>query len=262
MLRLYVTPFSPRSEMAKWALDAQGIPYETAGSLPVVGSPDLRLRARRLRGALSGPIAVKDGETCVGPLEVARFGARRSLTPIVPVAHLPAIARWADRADRMLRAGRLLALDRVRSDDAALRDLVPPAAPLRRVAPALGRGGATLWLRRAQAADLEVAAPRERLTADLDRIREAVNASDDGYLVGGAFSFADIAIACALELVEPVGGRFARLGDGARRAWRDPALADAYADLLSWRDRTFERHREVRAPRPAPTPEPAVAEAR
>lgn len=252
MLRLYVTPHSPWAEIARWSLDIQGIPYVAVATLPVVGSPDLRLRTRRLRGLVAGPVAIKDGEVLSGPFAIARFGSRKSLTPIVTAQQLPAIGRWSERAERMLQAGRILATERVRGDDAALRELLPPpAAKLRRVGGALGRGGATWLLRRART-EAESGDPRAMLRADLDRARDAL-AAGSGHVVPGGLTYADLALAGALQFIEPVSERYLRLGEANRRAWRDPELADQYGDLIAWRDRLYDAHRESRAPR-APTP--------
>jgi len=258
MLRLYVTPFSPQSEMARWALDAQGIPYVTVATVPIVGSPGLRLRVRKLRGEVRAPIAVKDGEVLGDAFAIARFGARKSLCSIVPTARLPAIGRWVERSDRMVRAGRLLTLERVRGDDSALREFVPkPVARLRRVGRAVGQGGAA-WLQRRESRQLGGASPREALADDLSRLREALAGGD--HLIDGAFSYADIAAACALQFVCPVGERWVRLGEANRPLWRDPDLAQTFADLCDWRDRLFERHREGRAVRPPLAPYQPLSE--
>lgn len=251
MLRLYVTPFSPHSEMARWALEAQGIPYETVPTVPLVGTPALRLRVRKLRGEFRSPVAVKDGEVLPDAFAIARFGAHKSLCSIVPIRQLPEIGRWVERTDRMVRSGRLLTLDRVRADDAALREFVPrPVARLRRVGRAVGQRGAA-WLHRRETRQFGENSPRDALRGDLERLRGVLGASR--YLVQDTFSYADIAAACALQFVSPVGERWIRLGDANRAAWRDPSLADEFPDLLAWRDRLFEQHREGRA-----TPLPAA----
>ena len=53
-------------------------------------------------------------------------------------------------------------------------------------------------------------------------------------------------MACALEMVVPVGEPWVGRGPAMRRAWTDPILAREYADLVEWRDRLCERHRARR----------------
>ena len=59
----------------------------------------------------------------------------------------------------------------------------------------------------------------------------------------GDFTFADVALAVALQPVRPVGDQHLRLGPGTRQAWTEPELAEEFADLLAWRDRLYDEHR-------------------
>lgn len=246
-LRLYITHYSPWSELARWSLDVQGIPYEPVPIMPVVGSAGLRVRARRLRGALRAPIAVKDGQVFRDSFAIASFGASRSLCPVVLPADRPAIERWAERSERMLQAGRLLTVARVRSDDAAVREYLPrPAARLRRVGSALGRRGAS-WLLRHGDKALDHRDARDILRDDLARLRAALNASSTDFLVADRLTYADLAAACALQFVEPVSDRWFRLGPASRPLWRDPELAAEFADLVVWRDALYAEYRDRRA---------------
>jgi glutathione S-transferase len=63
--------------------------------------------------------------------------------------------------------------------------------------------------------------------------------------VGGAFSFADIAMATALQLTVPVADGYVALGPATRAAWADDALAAEFADLVAWRDALYARHRRT-----------------
>jgi glutathione S-transferase len=57
------------------------------------------------------------------------------------------------------------------------------------------------------------------------------------------FSYADIAMACALQQVAPVDDRFIPLTPGMRRCTTDPELAAEFAAAVAWRDRLYERFR-------------------
>jgi glutathione S-transferase len=62
-----------------------------------------------------------------------------------------------------------------------------------------------------------------------------------------AFSYADIAVAPALQFVAPVSDRFIHLGPASRRAWGDPELAAEFAGLVAWRDHLCESYRRPAA---------------
>ncbi|TVQ89205.1 MAG: glutathione S-transferase family protein [Deltaproteobacteria bacterium] len=242
-LRLYVAPYSPWSEMARWALEAQGVPFQSITMTPIFGSPGARLRTRRLRGPLRSPVAVKDGRVLSTALDIARFGSERSLHPLLCERSFPEVQRWSSRADRMLQAGRVRTIERVRGSQDAVREYLPaPAARLRKVGGMLGCRGARLLTRKLPPT-LQDQRPIQVLRDDLERLRAALEGRT--YLVNDSFTFADIAAACALQFVEPASERWFRLGEASRPLWRDPELADDFADLLAWRDRIYALHREA-----------------
>jgi glutathione S-transferase len=243
MLRLYSIPYSPWSEKARWALDAQAIPYITVPYMPVVGEPALRLRLRRLRGRVTVPVLVHNGKPVGDSFDIARFGSRRSLTPLVPGEHLAEIERWNGISERMLAAGRLRTTARMLSDGEAMREYVPGSVrKLRRVGGVVGRTGARRLLRKygdeVGDADL-VQVQRDGLLA----LREGLAAARGDHLVAGRFTYADITMAVGLQFVAPVSERWVRLGVPARPHWSEPELAQEFEDLLAWRDRMYEAFR-------------------
>jgi glutathione S-transferase len=72
-------------------------------------------------------------------------------------------------------------------------------------------------------------------------LRDAV--AQGPFLVGGRFSYADIAMASLLQGISPVGSGFIRLGPATRRAWTRPTLEAAYPQLVRWRDNLYLEHR-------------------
>jgi glutathione S-transferase len=52
-----------------------------------------------------------------------------------------------------------------------------------------------------------------------------------------------MAMAAALQFVEPVDDPHIRLGPVSRTLWREPPLAERHPELLAWRDRLYARHR-------------------
>lgn len=242
MLRLYAIPYSPWSEKARWSLDVQGIPYDTVPYAPLVGEPALRLRLRKLRGRVTVPVAVYNGTVLDDSLDIARFGARRSLTPLVPGECLHEIERWNAISEHMLAAGRIRTTGRVMRDDDAVREFVPrPVAKLRRVGRAVGRRGAKRLLKKYgdEVRDEPLAVIRD----GLESLRSGLAAAGGDHLVADTLTYADITMAVGLQFVEPVAERWVRLGPTVRPLWGEPDLAAEFADVLAWRDRVYEGFR-------------------
>jgi glutathione S-transferase len=86
------------------------------------------------------------------------------------------------------------------------------------------------------------------LDAARQAVREALLALRAGlhgrsYLVGDQLSLADVAMAVALQGIQPVAAHHLRIPSAVRQAWTDEALAGEFADLIAWRDRLYDRHR-------------------
>jgi glutathione S-transferase len=63
------------------------------------------------------------------------------------------------------------------------------------------------------------------------------------YLLGDELSYADMAMAAAMQFVKPVDTRFIRLGPASLTCWTEPELRDRYPELLEWRDAVYARDR-------------------
>lgn len=246
MVELVGIGYSPWSHKAKWALEYCGIPFVYREYRPGLGALGLRWRLRRALGKVSVPVLfldtpLADGKDYVdGSYAIAQWAGGA----LFAGHDQAAILAWNDRCDRALEHGRARVISALIQSEAGLDEMAEGAAPkaLAGAVRPLAKLIASNTLRKYQPAP-----PREALLEALamaDKARLAPGA----YMLGETFSFADIAVACMLEVVEPVGDRFARRGALARAMWRDPELAEAYRDLLGWRDALCERHR---APRPS-----------
>jgi glutathione S-transferase len=145
------------------------------------------------------------------------------------------IASWNARADELCEAGRVrsskLALE---SKDALLASL-PSSIPtsLHPMMAPVARRAARYLLDKYD--DPGEDAMRETLEA----ARRALGGQVDRWLLGGP-TYADIALATALQFVAPVEDRYVRLEPAARAIWRNDPLAREFGDLLVWRNRVFE----------------------
>jgi glutathione S-transferase len=152
---------------------------------------------------------------------------------------------WNERAEALAAAGRARTTPRVAADAEARRENVPPAIPraLRGLATPLVDLGAAFLRRKYRFGALSTDEAEQRIAAVLAEARAAL--ARGPYLLG-AFGYADVTLALALQFVEPVDQAYIRLGPASRRCWTVDRLAAEYRDVLDWRDRVFAEHRPRR----------------
>lgn len=236
--------YSPWTQKARWALDHHRVSYRFEEHTPLLGEPALRVRARMLGGVVSVPILVGGGERQLDSFAIARRAEElaEGTHPLFPRGREREVELWNARSDRFLSAGRVRFYTRFAASDAALLEAVPTYVPgaLRGVMKP-GTGLAIAYLKRkyARAASGDLLAQQR---AELGALRSALAASGGEYLLGD-FSYADIAMAVAFAMVEPVGAPHDGLGPARREVWRDPELTSENRDLLAWRDRIYARWR-------------------
>ncbi len=239
---LYQIHYSPWSEKARWALAVRGVAYRKVEYLPMIATPLLRARLGRWSGKVTVPALFVDGTAYNDSYAIARWAAERGNGPdLFPAERLGEIERWNQRSEAILGHGRALVTPRVAGDAAAALEQVPKGlrwiGPLS--APLVAFG--VRYLRDKYA--LEAVGQNERRAAmrtELTTLRSALSGSDH---LMGTLTYADIAMAVALQVVVPVADAHVRLGPATRAAWRDPELADEFADLIGWRDRLYDRWR-------------------
>ena len=250
-LELLHISYSPWSEKARWALESRRVAYRSRHYQPLVGEPELRWRLRRVRGPVSVPVLFGPPAPIADSYDIARYAAQHGEGPdLFPAGSEPEIARWNALSEQGLAAGRVMSLQRVLHDEAALIEMVP-----KRMRPVLGRAApkvAAMGIRRT------IAKYADRVGGDdpfvvmcnvLDALRQGLEqAGDPGSgeprtLLGEAgFSYADIAMAQVVAYVVPPTSGL-RIGDANRRNFGDPELVARYPDLVAWRDALYARYR-------------------
>ncbi|MFO0553212.1 MAG: glutathione S-transferase family protein [Polyangiaceae bacterium] len=241
MLVLIHLSVSPWSEKARWALDHHGVAYRAIEHVPMVFEPALRLAARDVRTKVTVPMLIDGRMVFRDSLAIARHAdvVGRG-APLFPADALPEILEWDARAESVMRAGRARAMERLLASDEALMESTPP--PLRALggaARAAARMGANFIVGKHHTRGGSPAEHEAAMVRGLELLAQATSRGD--YLVGDRFTFADLAMACALGFVEPHAR--AHMGPATRAAFSEPRLAAAFPALLAWRDRIVDRHR-------------------
>ncbi|MCC6644372.1 MAG: glutathione S-transferase [Polyangiaceae bacterium] len=237
--------YSPWSEKARWALDHHRVAYELREHAPILGEPLLRARARRLRGPVTVPLFVPDtGAPIMGSAAIARHADEvgRGARLFLP-GRADEVARWDARADGLIELARVLVVARIEADPEIQRASLPPFLPsaLRGALSPMAVMGSR-FIRWKYAADGGEDAVHDRMRRMLDELRRALDGKP--YLLG-EFSFADLAMAVAMQAVSPVEHAAWPISAPIRRCWTTPEVAAEAADLLAWRDRVFRDHRSA-----------------
>jgi glutathione S-transferase len=154
---------------------------------------------------------------------------------------LPAISEWNARSERLLDAGRALATRRTADDPEAQAEALPDFVPAvaRRLARPVTAAGVEYFYRKYGAATGTEAERTEAIRNELVALRSALAG---GETLLGEFGYADVAMAVALQFVQPVEGYRPAMKPATRRTFTQPELAREFADLLAWRDAVFARH--------------------
>ena len=243
MRTLYSIAISPWSELARWALEHHRVECRRVEYLPLVAEVQVRAATRRVFARVSAPTLVDGRSVFADSLDIARYaelvGDGTSLFPGGPTGDA---LHWNERSQRALSAGRTMMFARIDGDTGAFRELVPTFVPgmLRDLSvPLVGETFAFLR-RKYRATSVSAAQAQASLVEELEVLEGAL---DGGRYLLGEFSYADIAMACALHFVEPARERYMPLGAATRASLRDGSLAERFGKLLAWRDELYERHR-------------------
>jgi glutathione S-transferase len=231
---------SPWSEKARWALDHHRIAYRTETHTPLADEPKLRLRLRRLRGVASVPVLIVGRQAIEGSLAIAAWADAHGQG--APLCALAEVEAWNARSDRILSLGRARVVRSMLASRPALIEAVPsfvPASLRSALMPVAALG--TWFVQQKYRVDVPPTALDDEIARELELARATL--ADGARYVLGEFSFADIALAAALQVVAPVVSPAYPLGAATREAWTSAPLCERFSSLVAWRDALYERVR-------------------
>lgn len=233
--------YSPWTEKARWALDCKGINYTYREYAPMIGEVYLRWVHRKLFSKVSVPVLSTPHGPVRDSFKIALFAEDHGKGPSL-FSQMDQINAWNARSENALAAGRSLLMNRFRENREAQAESIPKwiPGPLRTLSKPLAAVGVEFIVNKYVPKGVSMTSNENALREELLATRNALQGKD--YLLG-EFSYADIAMAVVLQMVKPVDDKHLRLGPATRQVWTDEKLAKEFEDLLAWRDRLYDKHR-------------------
>jgi glutathione S-transferase len=242
----YAIPYSPWSEKARWAMDAHGVPYQEKVYVPMIDTPWLRLKSKRYLERLTVPLLITPTGSYMDSFDIARWSvSAHPEANLIPEHTREQIEEWNIRSERMLAAGRALTTHKVAKHRPAWAESVP--GPLQRLGPVaelIARVGMRYLDRKYQLGAYTPDISRRVLRENCLALRAGLETH--GETLCAAFSYADIAMAVALQFIAPIETDIIRLGTESIGCWSEPELAHEFADLVAWRDALYTTKRGIR----------------
>ncbi|BDA49991.1 hypothetical protein COCOBI_15-1190 [Coccomyxa sp. Obi] len=229
---------------ARWALKTQEIKYDFIPYSPIFGAWWLRYRSGKWNGRLTTPILFTPNDGVLfESFDIAQWADDHGSVPntpsLFPADKVEDIKKWNAASDTALYFARAQVYKVLAQNRAARVSLLPPFMK------ALGplADAVSSWMLQqfsSKYADTTSIASIEKTRAVLKSLRAAIK-ENNGYVLG-SFTYADITMAVAVQVVAPVGPPFSKLSDDRRAALTNHELQEEFRDLLTWRDGIFQKH--------------------
>ena len=246
MSELYYLHVSPWSEKARWAMDLNHFSYDKVVYTPMVSTLLVRLKTRNLTRKVTVPALLDGTKVLSDSYQIAQYAnkaAPKHAINLFPDALNSQIDQWESLSEQILRAGRALVCIRMKNSKGAKLQSLPPIIPnvIRPLMLPVATMGLYYFKAKYQFDWNKSDDYIQSMRNGLKKVRSQL-ASKGEYLLG-EFTYADIAIAVTLQMVEPIDQQYIVLDKDTQNCWRTPTLAEEFADLLEWRDCIYKKHR-------------------
>jgi glutathione S-transferase len=239
LISLNVSPFSDRS---KWVLKHHKIDYKRTEHLIIFGNPLLRIKLKKISGKVTVPVYI-DGEVkLMDSFDIAIHVNRKGTGgTLFPHENVEKIKQWNSISEDICNAGRAIVTQKVTQNKDVLKFLLPPQIPpmFKGSLTSLVTVGTNYLTKKYQLNSKTLSEREEDLRTALLKVRDGLKNSK--YLLG-AFTYADITIACALQMLTPYEKSFLGKNSELKKCWTHDKLASEFSDLLQWRDEVYKNH--------------------
>ena len=250
LVSLKVSPWSLR---ARWALTHHRCHYSETYYTPFISAPRMWYRLSFPRDKITVPVffPIEGSPPLRDSLEIAQMADKKqslNSDSIFPPNAGSEIESWVQCIEPALAYGRERYARNVMMSEEATLSFIPKS--IRWVH---NFGGVSLirWLfgttfisKYPVSADAEAEAHRS-WSAVLQRLHKVKSNSSNKqsiYLVGGRFTFADIAVSSATIMIEPLKRKFFRGTNTHDECVRNEEFREKFDEVIQWRDDIFERH--------------------
>jgi glutathione S-transferase len=220
LISMYLSPWSER---VRWAFAFKGLQYEKQNYEPGLDEE----KVKKLTGQAMVPVLITDGKVIPDSTAILEWlEDSRPEPPLLPRSEKDRaqVSLWEELAigvlgpqARTLISGRLL----------------------RSSVPEMQKAGQYFGGKYGHSAYAEEQA---RLTVKRILVSLKATLSERQYLVGDAFTRADLTTACMLMLLRPAPDELFFMPAPVRPIYSEP-LADEFSELFAWRDQLYRRHR-------------------
>jgi glutathione S-transferase len=243
LVGLHVSPWSIRS---RWTMHHAGLTHYTFEEYtPIVGEYYLRYRCGNYWDKITVPILFATDlsnnikHIVTDSVDIAKFAdtIRISGPSLFPKGSEEEINRFVDLANKMMECGRHMTMSKINNHQEAKDELVPGwMKSIPWIGNKVGNSAVSYMLNKYPTnSEQDLATYR----STLQLAKEQLQKSEGEYLVNDTFTFADIALASAMN--PPA--KFWNLPFGFRKMLDETALqVSEYRDLLAWRDNIYEKH--------------------
>lgn len=239
---LHALSYSPWSEKARWALQHHKLAFIEKEHSPLFGEALLRWRTWLKQRPLTVPILQTPERAIQDSYQIARFADQVGQGATL-ISDEAAVEPWNALSDKLMCHGRALLLHRLEQHPAAVVESMPRLIPSllhKPMRPMFQQVG--LWFFRSKyQISADQSQHQQAMIEGLERFQQHM--ADHRETVLDQFSFADIAMACVLQMIQPVADAFLSIGPATRKAWTDPSLAAHFSDLITWRDALYRAYR-------------------